>query len=213
MQKYNLANRSRDKVSIAIFYEPTEKLSLGFNMDKLQDDYSDSALGLQNSDQHDVSADATYRISKAISLQALLAQTRIKSDQAGSESSAEADWWAENDDRMNLVNVGVKFQSLRFKLDGGVDYTYARAVGETQYTGADDYPDYTSTRHTFRLYGDYELDNRSALSLLFQYEEYEEESWSSDDVALVTIPHVLTLGETSPAYNIGVIWMGYKYKF
>ena len=75
------------------------------------------------------------------------------------------------------------------------------------------FPELTTKRHTYKLYGDYSLTQRSYLNVAFWYEKYDEENWAIDGVTVNTINNVLSLGEVSPSYDIGYVTVSYKYVF
>jgi hypothetical protein len=49
--------------------------------------------------------------------------------------------------------------------------------------------------------------------VFYRYEEYDEDNWAVDGVAPNTIDNVLTMGEVSPDYNIGVFAVSLRYAF
>jgi len=63
------------------------------------------------------------------------------------------------------------------------------------------------------LFADYTLDVRSVIHAYFGYEDYEEKDWSTEGVVPNTLGQVLTLGETSPSYSIGMFAISYETKF
>jgi MtrB/PioB family decaheme-associated outer membrane protein len=209
MRKYNMADRTRYMGGLSLTYSPLNSLDFGFNASLATDDYSNSKIGLQESNEGSFSLDMRYLITKALTLRALYALTNIVSTQAGSGTTV---WKAENDDRMDVFDVGLLYKLMADKLNLGFDYTYAQSTGDITVDNSA-FPELTTERHTFKIYSDYSLTQRSLLNVAFYYEKYDEENWAKDGVTVNTIDEVLTLGETSPSYNIGYVTLSYQYRF
>jgi MtrB/PioB family decaheme-associated outer membrane protein len=206
MRKYNMADRVRNNAGFSLRYSPLSSLDLGLNTHYAKDDYNNSDVGLQESNETGLSLDARYVIAKALTLSALYSLTNIDSTQAAPT------WQAENDDRLDVFDAGLMYKLIADKLDIGFNYTYAKSNGKITVDNSS-FPELTTTRHTFRVYSDYNLTGRSYLNVAYLYEEYDEEDWSVDGVTANTINNVLTLGEVSPSYNIGYITVSYRYTF
>jgi MtrB/PioB family decaheme-associated outer membrane protein len=206
MRKYNMADRVRNKAGLSLRYSPLHSLDLGFNAGLSKDDYKNSSVGLQESNETSLSLDLRYIIAEPLTLSALYALTNIDSTQAG------VGWQAKNDDRMDVFDLGLLYKLMANKLDIGFDYTYAKSGGKITVANSD-FPELTIERHTFKIYGDYNLSKRSYLNVGYLFEKYDEENWAIDDLAVDSIGSVLTLGEQSPSYDIGYLTVSYRYIF
>jgi MtrB/PioB family decaheme-associated outer membrane protein len=211
LRNYNLADRTRDKASITILHKPRNNVQLDFVTEYAKDDYSDSDLGLQQSEQTNFSVGLQYQMTATMQLTADYTLSDITSRQAG--SFAATSWSASNDESVDVAHLGLVYRPLRYKLTLGLDYTYADSTGQTTITTGDAFPDLTSKRHTLTLYGDYDLGERSVLHVYYRYEDYREENWAIDGVAPNSIPRVLTMGEVSPDYSIGLFAVTLRYRF
>ncbi|WP_455208505.1 MtrB/PioB family decaheme-associated outer membrane protein [Kaarinaea lacus] len=208
LRKYNMADRDRKLAKFAVSYLPQSAIQLSFYTDYANDDYSNSEVGLKESEQTNYTLDLQYSISEALSFNIDYTITNMDSMQAGSS------WTAKNDDTVNVAHLGVLYQILQNKLKLGLDYTYADSEGDISFpTGQVPYPTLTSTRHTFEIYSDYNLNERSVLHVYYRYEEYDESNWAVDGVTPSTINNVLSMGEVSPDYNIGVFAVSLRYSF
>lgn len=213
LRKYNLADRVRDKAYITITSVASKKLNMGLLAELSQDDYDNSSVGLQQSKEQTYSANLSYQINTAASFIADFSQTRIQSTQAGSLAASVADWYADNDERIDMTSMGLLFHLPNNRVNVGIDYGYAYSVGETHITNSADFPRLTSRRHSLNLYGDYELSERSSVNTQFRYEKYMEDDWGVDGVDADTIDNVLTMGERNPDYSIWVVALSLKYRF
>jgi MtrB/PioB family decaheme-associated outer membrane protein len=206
MRKYNMADRVRNKAGLSLQYSPLSSLDLGFNAGLSKDDYKNSSVGLKESNESSFSVDLRYIIIEPLTLRALYALTNIDSTQA------EVDWQAKNDDRMDVFDLGLVYKLMADKLDIGFDYTYAKSSGKITVANSG-FPELTTERHTFKIYGDYNLSKRSYLNVGYLFEKYDEKNWAIDDLTVDSIGSVLPLGEESPSYDIGYFTVSYQYIF
>ncbi len=216
MRKYNLADRDRDTGSFHATFTPLERVSIGLGIDLSRDDYENSELGLTESKEHNYNLDTSVLLTDATSIHAFVGRQVIKSEQAGSQAFAAADWTAKNDDTFDTLGIGVKHALIKDKLDIGVDYAHARSVGEIRVdTGATGgvFPDLKTDLDTVKLYADYRMRENLTLHGAYWYEKYNSEDWAVDGVNPATIPNVISLGEDSPDYDAHVVMLSVRYKF
>jgi len=122
-------------------------------------------------------------------------------------------WTATNDDVIGTGGVGVKYKALAGKLDLGADYTLSRSRGKTEVSGGTPFPDLTSRLGSLKLQGVYRLNDTMSVAAAYWYESYRSTDWQLDGVTPNTISNVLSLGETSPDYNVNFISMSLRYRF
>lgn len=216
LRKYNMASRDRDSAGLRADIAATDRLSLGVGLDAAKDSYFDSAIGLTGAKDTSLNGDVSFMLSEQTSLSAFASRETIESTQAGSQLFAAADWTAENHDTVDVLGIGVRHAAIKDKLDLGADYTMARTRGEIRLaTGAAQpgFPDFTTKRHTLRLYATYRVDKRISLHGGYWYERFRSADWMLDGVTPATIPNVLTLGEQAPQYRVGVIHASLRYAF
>jgi MtrB/PioB family decaheme-associated outer membrane protein len=212
LRKYYMADRDRKQAKFAVSYLPQPAMQVSFFTDYANDDYSNSEIGLQESEQTNYTIDLHYSFSDALSFNIDYTVTNIDSQQAGQQGSSI--WKAKNDDTVNVAHLGVLYQIIKDKLKLGFDYAYTDSEGDISFpTGQTPYPTLTSTRHTFKITGDYNLNERSILNVTYRYEDYSESNWAIDGVAPNTISNVLSMGEVSPDYTIGVLSVSLRYLF
>jgi len=216
LRKYYMADLKRKLARFAVSYTPQSALQVSFFTDYANNDYYSSEVGLQDSEQNNYSLEFQYRFSDALNFNLGYTLTNMNSTQEGMDNAAlpSTSWIANNDDTVNVVHLGVLYHIIKNKLKLGFDYTYADSEGDITFaTGQTAYPALTSTRNTFKIYGDYTLNEKSILNVTYLYEDYSEANWAIDGVAPDTISNVLSMGEISPAYNIGVLSVSVRYLF
>jgi MtrB/PioB family decaheme-associated outer membrane protein len=212
LRKYNLADRKRDSGGIHAGFTPHERVSIGLGFDISKDDYSESVLGLTESREYSVNADAAVMVSETTSMHVFAGRQQIESDQAGSENFSTADWYAKNEDTVNSFGFGVKHQLIENKLDVGADYALSRSTGKITVDN-DQFPDLTADLDTVKLYANYQLKDNMTLRAAYWYEDYNSNAWNLDDVDPDTISNVLTFGEESPDYTAHAVMLTVRYKF
>ncbi len=213
MRKYNMADRNGNKIEFNLSYMANENLFLNFSSDFGQYDYDASTIGLTESDEFSIGVDVQYTVDEDLSFSGFIQNTDINSKQAGSQTFSTADWFATNDDTVLTLGLGANYTVIEDELKIGVDYVHAESTSAIDISGGTPFPDLTTTRDTFILYGDYIVDEKLTVKASYQYEEYDEDNWSIDGVAPDTLTNVLTLGETAPDYSIGALWLSLHYKF
>lgn len=207
LRKYNLADRKRKMVGASLSYSLTEELQLNVFGDYAFDDYLESDVGLQESQQKTVTLEVQYRLNQDLAMNLDYSATDIESNQIGNT------WTAENVDSVYVSHISINYKIPKYKLSVGADYTHANVIGDIKVSTGNGFPKLESTRKTLSLFAEYALDERSAIHAIFAYEDYEESDWAIEDVAPNTINSVLTLGEVSPSYDIGVFAISYRTSF
>jgi len=181
-----------------------------------KDDYSNSVLGLTQSNEADFNADASVLLTDATSMHVFASWQQIKSEQAGSQTFSNPDWSAKNNDTFTSVGIGVKHQLIKDKLDVGADYVLSHSTGKVDVeTGAPDgnFPNLETDLNSVKLYADYRLKENLTLHAAYWYEHYNSKDWMLDGVNPDTIPNVIAFGQDSPDYDVHAVMMSLRYRF
>ena len=229
LRKFYLADRVRDKVNFLVNYMPEERWNLGFNANYINDDYKESEFGLTESKIEEYTLDATYTPTLETSVYGFASFEKLKSDQDGrafrgggaklaQSSDPRQDWFVKHRDDVDSFGIGFKHNVIKGKLDIGADYVYSKSTGKVDVTtgpalSSAPLPDLETKLHSFSLYGDYKIKSDMFLRLRYWYEKYDSEDWAVDDVVPNTLNNVITLGETSPDYDVHVIGLSLLYRF
>jgi len=213
MRKYNLADRDRDQLGVSVSYLPQSRLQLSAYFDAYKDLYSNSDIGLLESIEKDYILAMQYQLNKLLALNADYTLTKIESTQAGSQTFSVATWHAVNHDQIDVIHLGLTYDVVPESFSMGIEFSYAESEGKIKVSTASPLPRLTSTRYTILLYGDYRLDKQSMLNVFYRYEDYDESDWAYDGVNPDSIANVLSLGEGTPSYRIGILGVTYRYTF
>jgi len=220
LRKYNLADRDRDTAAISISYQPKETVSVSASLARSRDDYTDTEIGLRNSDSDNFNLDTSVQLSKDLSAHAFYSWERIRSDQAGSETPIDPDWKAEYDDRIYSIGLGLKkANAFTPKLDISLDYVYSNGKGSVDLNApgslvpVNDFPDLSTKVHTLKLTADYRVKSHTSVRVGYQYEKYSSDDWAVDGVYPDSLQNVLTIGAEAPNYNQHLFWASVIHKF
>lgn len=216
MRKFNLADRERNTAGVHASIIPNERITIDLSVDLSSDDYTNSLVGLTESQEADFNVDMSVLVTEVTSMHLFAGRQQIKSKQAGSQSFSTPDWTAKTNDTFDSFGIGVKHQLLKNKLDVGADYVLARSTGKTDVdagTPDGNFPDLKTDLHSVKLFADYRLKQNMTLHTAYWYEHYNAKDWAVDNVAPDTIPNVISYGEEAPHYGVHAVMVSARYRF
>ena len=215
LRKYNLADRDTVGVSLNLDFVAGERWFVMLSVDRASADYSNSSVGLTESEDTSAGLDLQFLLSEEISLTGYVNRAVIESTQEGSSTASDPDWSADNEDSVDTLGFGISYAPVDQNFRLGLEYTRSDATGEIRFAdpGLTPLPDLESELENIEIYGEYDASENLTYRGSYAYEVYEEKNWNLDDVTPNTIDNVLTLGETSPDYRIGVFRASLKYRF
>jgi MtrB/PioB family decaheme-associated outer membrane protein len=219
LRKYNMADRTRDTAGVRADVTVGQTMSFGLGYDYANDDYSKSQIGLTESRESTLGADASAMLATNTSLHVYYTRERINSQQVGSTTFPNPDWIGENVDTVNTGGIGIKHALIKGKFDIGADYTISHSRGEVTVmdgTASPPFPDLIANLNSLKLYATYRLKENMSVNGAYWYEHYQSEDWQLDGVTANTIntsAYVLAFGEQSPSYYANVIMLSLRYKF
>ena len=207
MRKFNLADRDRQRVTAELDLMPTDALGITLSYYTTDDEYGESVLGLQDSEERSFNIDANYALSKETTLYAFFSDETIDARMAGAEDFDAAPWVARTEDSIQTWGVGI---SGRFtdRLTYGFDYLWSDSDGNIRTdsgAGEAPFPVLTTELRNTRFYLDFQVNDRWSLGLDAYNEKYDTADWYVDGIGPTDINGVLSLGETSPDYSVNVI--------
>jgi MtrB/PioB family decaheme-associated outer membrane protein len=218
LRKFNLAHRYRKFGELSLSKSwPAQAVSISTLLSIADDDYSQSVLGLLNSDEWQWSADVSWRLSKRILLYANVGLENMTSEQAGSSGFARPDWFADHDDSFFSYSVGARLDELFANTDLTLNYSHALGRSEIDVSAApgepSSFPDLTSDSDTINI----ELEHRQTKSLEWtfgvHYQRFSSKDWAIQGVGPQTIPQVLTLGASPFNYSVFQFELSLRYLF
>ena len=218
LRKYTLADRDRDQAGLLLNYAPATNLNIGFSADLLEDEYTDSDLGLTDADSHNYNLDVSYFPTQDIRLNAFYSHERIESRQLGL-AAADASYRVDYDDKIDTFGVGANFDNVWKGLDLGISYRYSKGVGEIDYTGlgagatSSDYPDLENELHRVELSAGYDIKQDTRIKLSAIYESMRTDDWALDGISPYPDNQLLTLGNDTEEYDVFAFMVALQHRF
>jgi len=225
MRKYHLADRDRTKMGGTIDYMATDKLFLSARVDYNKDDYTDSVIGLTESEQPVYTVDFSYTPRHNITTYGYYTYETIESSQAGSAlGTTTADWTADFEDAFDTIGLGATWMDLG-KWDIGADIVLSKSNGSSEMkklnpvispTAAVQYPDTKTELTSVKLWTDYNYSKQLVYKLGLWFEEYSAENWAVDGLQPydpAVVENALLLGNETLDYDAYVISASLSYRY
>ncbi len=227
LRKYFLAKRDRNMIRGMIAFIPTDKAMLSFDGSFLRDHYRNAELGLEKSQIVSATVNFTYSPVQSLSGYTFFTYNHIFYDQKGHQfdraslpslTDPDQRWSTETQDEALTPGVGMNWIIIQERLDLGVDYsmslskTRINPVGGPALTVAP-LPDIDTRFHRVHARLNYQLKDDLALRFIYRYEVLRTQDFARDNLALDTLPFVLTMGTTSPDYTAHLFGMSLNYRF
>lgn len=216
MRILSMTDRQQDKLGIALSLTPYETLSLGLDLDFLNDDYDQNHLGLQKTKGLVSTFSISYSFNEDLSASSYYTYDKLNSDQKGSEKLLYANpdnmWVASSQNRTDTFGLGLNWSAIPDKLELGADYTYSEFTGEISFVSAPSLPDLTSRFSALNLYGTYRLSEQLSLRAEYRYQRFDEADWSKDGT-VNTLPTLLSLGSATQDNTTYLGFISLRYEF
>lgn len=206
-RKFHLADRERDRTFIEIDFAPADRLGFSLAWHASEDDYPQSAIGLRESTESNLTADLSYALSDAFTVHAFATRETIESTIASAVSEVEPPWHGRTDDRFLTFGFGAGFDASE-RLALGFDYVWSDAEGRVDVAagaGEAPFPDLETRLRNARLSLSYRIDAQWSGALHAEYEHYDSDDWYVDHLGVAGIPAVLSMGADSPDYRAVVL--------
>lgn len=216
LRKYNLAYRYREFGEIVASITPAES-ALSFTASALfaDDDYKDSLVGLNGSEEFRATADISWAVSDSAAVYLAWGHDAIDAHQTGAENFGFWDWSAFHEDTFDHIGAGMSWQPDDGKF--GLTLSYDRGTGETKIMldslsgGRSDLPTLESTLDAARAEASYSFTDRLEGTFELRYERFDLKDFAL--VSPTTLPGVLTLGAEPYDYDVVAVGIGIRYRF
>lgn len=215
MRAYNMADRTEDKAGVLFTYTPIERLSLGLDLDYVNDDYDEMYLGLQKAKGLVSTLSASLAFTEALSGSVFYTYDKLDSDQKNSQRALPTDpndfWLASESNRTDTVGLGLNWMAIEDKLSIGMDLAYSEFTGQMDYAGTLSLPELNSKLSIANLHADYTLSEKLTLKAELRYEKYQEDDWTRSGL-VDDIPNLLSLGAEPRDTSTSLAFLTLRYK-
>ncbi|WKZ32164.1 MAG: MtrB/PioB family decaheme-associated outer membrane protein [Thermodesulfobacteriota bacterium] len=211
----DLADRDRTKVSASATYLPSAALAFSAAASYFQDDFDNSALGLQVRKGNTYTVDANWTFSREAAFYGFYTRERIDTGQVG-RTGGNLDWAVNHDEDIDTAGIGVNFGFLENRLVFKTDYSYSQSTARLTFLpGRPPMPDLVTRLHSAALTGTYNIDKNLSLSAGYRYENYRSDDWQTDvvDPGSADIANVITLSGPVQDYEAHQALLFLTYRF
>lgn len=215
-RKYNQADRDRTRVLLDFNLRATDSLGFALNAYSASDDYTNSELGLQNSDVKSYTVTMDYAAGEKVSLYAFYGNEQIESQLDGANSTGmENYWFADTEDEVVTIGAGGTLV-LDDRASLQVDYVLADTTGDISVrtaAGGDPFPSLVTKLANLRLSYNQTVSERWGYRVMVEYEKFDAADWAIDDYGVTGMSSILWSGISSPKYDIWNLRLQATYRF
>ena len=208
LRKFHFADRTQNNFLVRATYDLNDSVSLSASYDRLEDEYDNSVVGLQDA-VHDIySFDIAYQFNENLSFHGFVSREEATSRQTGSTDGVSVTWSADYEDTIDSFGVGLEWQAIPERLKLSLDLAMSdgsEAVTLSSSSPVVQYPDLTSDMLSIRLSATYQYDKQTDIRLTYWHEQLDTDDWALDDLDVNSTPNVILTGEQSPNYDDHVV--------
>jgi hypothetical protein len=132
----------------------------------------------------------------------------------------DGDWWADTEDTADTYNFHAGFDDLgkTEQFSFGFDYTVSNVESRINIAGNDfveisPLPALKNKLRTFVIYGQMDVNERSAVMLRAEKGKLTVDDFGLDNVTQDTMARVLTFGQPTQDYDLWLISASWSYRF
>jgi len=210
LRKFHFADRTQDSIFIRATYDLNDAVSLSASYDRLEDEYDNSIVGLQDADRDIYSFDIAYQVSEQLSLHGFVSREEATSQQTGSTNGVSVTWTADYDDTIDSFGAGVEWEAIPKRLKLSLDLALSdgsEAVTLSSLSPVTQYPDLNSDMLSIRFAATYQYDKQTDIRFSYWHEQLDTDDWALDDLDVNSTPNVLLTGEQSPNYDDHIVML------
>lgn len=214
MRKFNQADRDRDRIVAELDLSPTDRLGVNLSYFNARADYTESVIGLQESEEQSFTIDLNMAVGEKGSIYAFLTRDNIDSLMRNAGSVSAEPWFARTRDEIDTMGLGFSSE-VGERSTLGFDLVSSDSSGHILVqTGADQPFSRLSTNLTnAKLYFDHAFNDHWGLKLHAEYEKFDASDWAIDGYDVDGISSILTMGEESPDYDLWYFRVQASYRF
>lgn len=228
LRKLHLADRRRNRFAASATVTPTEAWSVTLDLQRLDDDYHASALGVTDTSSDVFTLDATWMPTTQWSSYAFLTRERLAMNQLGVSTRGATrvvdaqdparSWSAAHDDHIDTAGAGMKWTLAGDRLELALDYLHARSDSDITVLagsalGALPLPSATNRLRSLSVQADWRFDAAWSARVRLWNERFRFADFTLDGIEPNQLANVLLLGEGTPDYDVNVLFATVSYRF
>jgi MtrB/PioB family decaheme-associated outer membrane protein len=214
--RYHQATRNQTRWRAHVDYQvPNAPVSLSGYTEQRDNDYPNSALGLQQDEDSSWGLDISYQPSDTLSISASHQDQTLDSVTFGSNSFSVRDWTSSTLDQVRTTIFDIEKTGLLCgRLDLTLSYIYSDGAGQydTEFLNQSSrFPALASEHRGIDFTALYRATEKLSVKLRYYNEDYRSADWALDGVTNDTIRNVIGMNLVSPNYGISLTNISFTY--
>lgn len=214
--RYHQAARNQTRWRANVDYQvPNAPVSLSAYSEQRDNDYPNSALGLQQDEDSSWGLDIGYQPSDTLSISASHQNQMLASVTFGSNIFSVRDWTSSTLDQVRTTTFDIEKTGLmgsRFDLTLGYIYSDGAGQYDTEFQNLNSrFPSLISEHRGIDFTALYRASEKLSFKLRYYNEDYRSADWALDGVTTDTIRNVIGMNLVSPNYGISLINISFTY--
>jgi len=215
MRKFNQADRDRDRVLVELDLTPAESFGINLSYFQAKADYTESVIGLRESNEESFSINLNYAMGTKLNLYAFLTYDDIDADIYNMEGVSGLYWNALTRDRITTAGIGIS-RRINDKSSIGLDIVSSDSKGDISVQTINEEDPFSPLKTDLtnaRLHFDREVNDHWGYKIYAEYEKFSSQDWAIDGLGVDGLSRVLTMGEQSPEYSVWYVRVQASYRF
>jgi MtrB/PioB family decaheme-associated outer membrane protein len=215
MRKFNLSGRDRRRAVIELDLSPKDNFSVSVSIDRADDDYDQSVLGLLKSKENSANLDFGYSVNQKTNLHLFISRDDLDSTISGAGSALATPWHAVTQDRFTTIGAGLTGQ-LNDRIGFSVNVISSRSNGRIKTaTGQQQsgFPELETELRNARVSMNFRVNRKLSWMLVAEHENYSSTDWQIDGLGNDGINAILTFGANSPDYSATLLRLMANFRF
>ncbi len=214
LQRYNLAARVQNKLSLQVGKALNEQLYASVSGALSKQNYQASSLGLQHNHNYHYGADLSWQVSEKTTLSTYYQIEEITSQAKASDN--EALWTNDTKEQVDSFGLTLDIKEWldeKFALSLQAIISDGSSATTISTPSQDKLPEVNSVWQQFNLKFSYQINPQIQAQLQYQHQRLENDDFAVDYVDVNTVDNLLTFGAVSHHYQVNYFVLGLTYQF
>ncbi|MBA6390300.1 MtrB/PioB family decaheme-associated outer membrane protein [Colwellia sp. BRX10-3] len=214
LQRYNLAARVQNKLSMQLSKALNEQLYASISGALSKQNYQASSLGLQNNHRYHYGADLSWQVDEKTTLSTYFQIEDIRSQAKASDNGSL--WRNDTKERVDSFGLTLDIKEWldeKFALSLQAIISDGSSATTLSSPSQDKLPEINSVWQQFNLKFSYQINPQIQAQLQYQHQRLENDDFAIDYVDVNTVDNLLTFGAVSHHYQVNYFILGLTYQF
>ena len=238
LSQFHFSDAETDELKLNLTYSGLSAWFFSVNLQWKDIDYNDTELGLTRAESSFYGLDIQYSPSSNITGYGNASWSGYESRAAGRSfgggiekaanrvtpplpeaSDPTRNWRMGNKDEVVTISAGLTWKiSERLDVDANYTWVDSESSFDTKTGGAGDLdttplPDVDTELHSLTLSADFSMNERTSMTLTYQYFDFEETDWARQNVSYNSVSNLLSPGEPEADETVNLFAIALQYQF